>query len=406
MTRRSKDSSTVATGESSLRNLAYEPSIQESMDDEQTHSDGESALSSVVSSLKRDLKARACHGAFSSHSVSTSQSKSTGMWQDSDSDAELYTTDEEPDNHKERVRSRSTKAKYEEARLPLKSTNDQTDRQDSDSLESTEDPTTESDSSHGGDAAADNCAENVAAEELEANNDISSESAGPTHPKTEDKPKTPHNAMKSEKEAKKARRKKGPRKCLRFSQEAIAEVAKTRVDGDRHELRPKWALSPESKVKRLENVDYVSHVDVASSNQDISTFHPLDKEDCDPVFHDRVPYEVPMPPPSFSYDDMSSIHALSTRLPIPTPGSQEEEEVQSERDDVEKAVTKAIPDIIGETMLPFKDGGATPIATARQRRWTRGISARRNDGELLFATVAGVSLATLVILIVLLFAGA
>ena len=93
MPRQSYDFVTIASGESSLRNLAYQPSLQESIDDaSEQHSDGESAMSSVLSSVKRTLKEG--RGGFSEQSCSTRQSDGM-LWQDSESEDELYSTSSE-----------------------------------------------------------------------------------------------------------------------------------------------------------------------------------------------------------------------------------------------------------------------------------------------------------------------
>jgi len=100
-----------------------------------------------------------------------------------------------------------------------------------------------------------------------------------------------------------------PAQRLRFSPDSIAELALSRKNNQQLLHRE------EEHYPRLENVDYVSTVDLASTNHDLSTFNPITKNDCDSVFNQRIPREIPISHHyrDNMYDDMSSIHPLSQK---------------------------------------------------------------------------------------------
>ncbi|CAB9514138.1 expressed unknown protein [Seminavis robusta] len=384
MPKRSNDASTVHTGTSSLRNLDYEPSQQGSVDDGDSaseRSDGASAMSSVVSSVKRDLKARASKGTFSSQSVSTRQSNNAMMWQDSVDEDELYSTstDEEEEQQIDASHYNGSKKQHSSER------GNKGKDHDTDTLESTEDPTSDTGSeyTHGDDGIQ----QRPKGGKLKA----------PVETRAQSKPSKPASSLKKKKKtSRKGRRKDEPLKKLRFSTEALAEAAHSRIYEDRHERHQK----PEPfDASWLQNVDYVSEVDVASTNQDLSTLHPLGKEECQEVFKNRVPFEVPMPEDGYGSDDMSSIHALSTKLQ-----AMKFAQDQHREHDIEEGTLHEVSQTNADEEPPASKEGTEDLSSPQQDGRLRAVFMQRGTGELVLSTIAGASLAALVVLLVMLFA--
>ena len=150
----------------------------------------------------------------------------------------------------------------------------------------------------------------------------------------------------------------------------------------------------------LEHVDYVSHLDTASTNQDISTLHPLGKEECNQVFKDRVPFVVPVSSQQTA-DDMSSIHGVSTKLGAHEPEVDLEEGTNTDARVEEQAV--AIPDV-GCTEPPVQAHTESNVKQSSSRQWLIQFVSNRSDCELFFTALAGASIITLIILLAILFA--
>lgn len=373
------DTATVMTGESSLRNFAYEPSKAGSADESSVPSDddddGASALSSMRSIVKRGIRQQKSKGFVTSSMQSVSTRQSEGMWQDNETEVELYDTDEEEELQQRQQQGldqgeiQSTSS-YKEKVLHLDSEPENSDSED------------EQVGGMSG-SSSDRRAPSLAASKDSKESKTSKRSAkrDGTKKKKSDKQILPSNKPSNRSE---------PTKKLRFSKESLNVVVDSR-DGKRTSRCKK-------PLPVLNHVEYYTAYDDASTDQDLSTIHPLGMEECDEIFKERIPFEVPA---QLSTDDMSSIHALSTRVPFKVPVQRTESKVEVAEVHEEKSVAITIPEVYAQAELDTE--GGTPLAE-RQPTWVQLVFADRADSEIFLVTLVGVSFATLVVLIIILIA--
>ena len=276
------DTATVLTGESSLRNYAYEPSQQGSADEDSFHTDdGESVLSSMRSSVMRGLEHQKSQGFTSTPSVSTRQSEGL-LWQDTETEVELYDTDEEDQDQPVNALN-----SYKEGKNRRSDSKSFSSRDELDSADSLAEQSKSQTSFARARAASDSM--------------VSKESTVPKISKESKVSKKSKESNMSKKSAKLAESKRSgesgatkgnnqkdpsrssklsePMKRLRFSKETLDVVVQSRQHTSRR--------SKKQNLPKLENVDYVSAMDDASTDQDLSTVHVLGKEECGEVFKDR-----------------------------------------------------------------------------------------------------------------------
>lgn len=314
------DTATVRTGESSLRNLDYEPSVQEStMADSESGSDTEvSVLSSVMSSVKRDLKKQHHRVAdYSVRSYSTSGQTAREMLQDSDSDEDdellssgSSSSEEEELNEEESEKAKQSKTKKSSRlkkyiELPSHKVNDVEKRQciDQDSTFTTSTRETSG-------IPASLCSKSEKTTSGMNQSDDRKYTADLSEPQfLSDRSNDTRRSKKSRKSANKPRKSVEKSKQLKLSHNALAEVVQARTQEEPY-TRKSRPRKKDRQIK-LEHVDYVSKIDIASTNKDLSIHHPIGKSDCHSVFHPKLPQRVALS--DSSHDEMSSIHALSTK---------------------------------------------------------------------------------------------
>ena len=130
---------------------------------------------------------------------------------------------------------------------------------------------------------------------------------------------------------------------------------------------------------RLQNVEYISKVDLASSNRGISTVGPITKVSAHEAFEQEVPHEVP----TESYEDeVSSIGAVSQ------PDQKQNRRLSHTPYDLEKGIREAQVRHTLQAALQEEVKGS----------W---ISNRRNELELFFIALISIALVTLVVLLIL-----
>lgn len=372
------DAATVMTGESSLRNYAYEPSKQGSAEESPVPSDddddGASALSSIRSSVKRGLRQQKSKGISGTQSVSTKQSDGS-MWQDDETEVELYDTDEEEELQQQQKtlcdRDRYQSASHSEEKefhLDVISENAQAEDEQGTGLSHTS-----SEEGRQSRAVSEDCKRHGSTEE-------NVQMGKNRREKGNNRSSVNRSSNRSE-----------PTKRLRFSKESLHEVVNSR--DDKRNSRRKKAFPV------LEHVEYYPAYDDASTNQDVSTIHPFGMEECDEIFKERIPFEVPVTQPST--DDMSSIHALSTKLPIEKLVQQVESKLEETINKEEGSVAITIPGVHTEVDL---DRVNDEILTEEQPTWVQLMLVDRSNSEIFLITLVGVSFITLVVLIMILIA--
>ena len=376
------DTATVMTGESSLRNFAYEPSKQGSADESSIHSDddedGASALSSIRSSVKRGLRQQKSKGFVTSSTQSVSTRQSEGMWQDNETEVELYDTDEE-----EELQQRQ----QQRQEIDQEKTQSTSSRKVEDLyLDSELENLNSEDEQVGG--LNGSCSDRKAPS-LVASKDSKESKASKNFAKR--KGTKEEKGDKQIPPSSKPLKRSEPTKKLRFSKESLNVVVDSR-DGKRTSRRK----TPLPIV--LNHVEYYTAYDDASTNQDLSTIHPLGMEECEEIFKERIPFEVPA---HLSTDEMSSIHALSTRVPFEKPVQRTENKMEEAEAYEEMSVAITIPEVDAQAELDTEDG--TTLAGGRPT-WVQLVFADRSDSEIFLVTLVGVSFVTLVVLILIMIA--
>ena len=430
------DTDTILTGESSLRNYVYEPSCDGSDDndeDSDIHSgdddgnnnkddDGESILSSVRSSIKRGLQEQRSKGFDSAQSMSTRQSDNI-MWQDSstevdvvyDSDeADTYQSPYEPRDAVEKKNYRRTKPEMKSILKDIKLS----PIQSSDKTIST--ATSGEGNSPSSFLVAESGDESIASSSLfqqttallskrDSNNKPSKSSTkGEKKQYTEERV---HRTMQSRKTKTRDKHRSGDRKKTKGQEKTLKDVPK------------------------LNNVDYISQIDSASTNRDLSTIQSLDSEGCRDVFKGRIPSKIPTK--QSEEDDMSTLYALSTKVPKEEKESDEKKERQAQQEQhhqIEGIVKKqsvattsiayhaeeyteeqAKEDVSGSMAFTKTDNkndrdveAATEVlqvaATNEKDRRTllQAMLADHSQTEIFLTTLASLSCLTLIILIIIL----
>ena len=146
-----------------------------------------------------------------------------------------------------------------------------------------------------------------------------------------------------------------------------------------YEGKGRLRILDSTSQSRLQNVEYISKVDLASSNRGISTVGPITKISAHEAFEQEVPHEVP----AESYEDeVSSIGAVSQ------PDQKQTHHLSHTPYDLEKQIREAR---VRRTLQ---------VALQEEVKGT-WVSARRNELELFFIALISISLITLVILLVL-----
>jgi len=353
------DCATVMTGSSSLRNLTYTPSVACETEYQTTDENCDSVLSSVKSSVKRDFHKRMCQVVAEEDSRSCSCRQSEGMlWQDTETEVDVHSSSTVEEQ------GRNSVDKYSMILCNQRNKTAQPKIGYESSIEAT----------------------SASEETLEAQSQCTLSGANL-------KLAIPQGSRGQHEYGKKRASSMLSKKLeLRFSTEAICEIVQSRKE-----------VTSQPVTNELQHVDYVSGVDVASTNQDMSTFHALEKEDCEHVFKKSqwVPFEVPVS--QASSDDLSSIHALSTKVSMP-PKSSEKTKKQLQVFLEETLLSKAIPEIQEEVGYETKVKDAPCSSSAMAKWWHLQCIEDRNDGELILITIVGASSVTLIILLIVLFA--
>lgn len=367
MAQRFDDCATVLTGSSSLRNFTYTPSVTCDTECQTNDENCDSVLSSVKSSVKRDYQKRMCQGVTEEDSRSDFTILSEGiLWQDTETEVDFYSSSTDEEQGRDSVdKYPLTLGSQSNTRAQLKM-----------GCESSTEATSESEESSGSRSQSNMpWSSNLIAAFSQGSRDVYE---GSTHIVS---------SMSTKKRCE--------LQYMCFSIEAVGEIVQSRK-----------VVRTQPMTQEMLHMDYDSAIDVASTNKDISTFHPLQKEDCDDVFKKRqwVPFEVPIS--HGSSDDFSSIQALSTKVPMPATAHENTEE-HLQQFLGEKSLSTPLPEIQVEVECDTCETAVknSPCSSSAKARWWHlQFLENRKDGELFLMTIVGASFTTLIILLVILYA--
>jgi len=164
------------------------------------------------------------------------------------------------------------------------------------------------------------------------------------------------------------------------------------------------SLVSEESSGRLKYVEYVSKLDVASTNQDISTVEPMGKKQARAAFIPgrKVPREIK----TTTFDETNSVDDVPPfdGMVLPTPPVDsfadhgfENEEFDMERGDARNSTRKSNSRSSRSSHSLVKEGSDTIHNNRRGQEWILG---GRNEIELFFITIISLSLLVLVVLLI------